>query len=136
MRKIRALPKAVVLAVRYGYRWYKVDISCQEGKFEKALEILEKTTRHGPVKGKLNLKKAQVLYELSRYQECLQTLNAIVPVLETDGRLTEAEKKYCTAYIYWVILKIKAITGADQQDTPAHAADMPCRLWYCSSNPL
>lgn len=127
MRKIHSLPKRVVLSVRHGYRWYKVDISCQERKFKKALEILEKMTRNKPTKVKLDLKQAQVLYELSRYQECLEILNAVIPVLERDGKLTEAVKQYCSAYIYWLTLKIKVKTGANQQDTLAQIRDVNVR---------
>lgn len=117
MRRIMSFPKRFVFAVRYGYQWYKVDISCQERTFEKALHILEKMRRNNRVKIKLDLKNAQVLFDLSRYQECMAMLDAIVPEIETDSNLTEAVKNYCAAYVHWMALKIKVINGEDQKET-------------------
>lgn len=135
MRKILSFTKRVILAIRHGYRWYKVDISCQERKFEKALKILEKMTPNKRARVKLDLKQAQVLYGLSRYQESLTILNSVVPVLEADRKLTAAEKQYCTAYIYWLTLCIKVKTGADQQDTLAQIRDVNVRAIELSQIP-
>ncbi|TQV75661.1 tetratricopeptide repeat protein [Denitrobaculum tricleocarpae] len=127
MRKILSFPKRLVFAIQHGYRWYKVDISCQERKFEKALAILQKMTRRHPARVKLSLKKAQVLYALSRYQASLTELDAIVPVLETGGKLSDAEKQYCFAYLYWLALCIKVKTGADQKRMLAQLRDVNIR---------